>query len=71
MPLPMLACCTQALRSYQLEGTRIAVIPRFCCVSLATFVVPARGTKVTCTLCIFNEHTVSHNLKHTAGITVT
>ena len=32
----MLACCTQALRSYQLEGTHIAVIRRFCYVSLAS-----------------------------------
>ena len=36
MPLPMLACCTQALRSYQLEGTHIAVIHCFCCMSLAS-----------------------------------
>ena len=43
MPLPTLACCNQALRSYQLEGTHIAVIRRFCCMSLASSCAEDKG----------------------------
>ena len=66
MPLPMLACYNQALRSYQLEGTRFAVIHHFCCMSPASFCAERDKGSLN-----INEHTVSCNLKKYARARMT